>query len=68
MLRRRTAHNIVMASATMLASGTLLATSCSTDEVQAIVAGIEAITQSLDDSDRDNDMNFGEWLINEIED
>ena len=40
------------------------------NELQAIVVGVEAAADvlNLGSRDRDNDMNFGEWLISEIND
>ena len=48
------------------AGGTVLASSCSTSEVKAVLAGVELVTDQL--SNRDDDLNFGDWLSSELDD
>ena len=57
------------------ASGLLLGTNCSANELRAVVVGIEAAAPALIPSEsqftiteRNNDLNFGQWLISEISD
>ncbi len=49
-------------------AGTVLATSCSTSQIQAIVAGIETIASALIEEDQTENISFGDWLINELND
>ena len=46
------------------AGGTVLASSCSTSEVKAVLAGVELVTDQL--SNGDGDLNFGDWLSSEL--
>lgn len=48
------------------AGGTVLASSCSTSEVKAILAGVTDITNQLDNSQNDN-ISFGDWLSSELD-
>ena len=48
------------------AAGTMLETSCSTDQVRAILAGVEVATNQLDQAQNDN-ISFGDWLASELE-
>ena len=59
------------------ASGLLLATTCTADDLRAVVIGIEAAAAALDPgtsgtqiiiSEPNNDLNFGEWFLSEIND
>ncbi len=57
------------------ASGLLLGTTCTGDDLRAVVIGIEAAAAALTPSgtqiiisEPNNDLNFGEWLISEIND
>lgn len=47
--------------------GTVLASSCSTSEVRAVLSGVEAATNRLDLARNDN-ISFGDWLVRELED
>ena len=49
-------------------AGVLLGSSCTTEGLQAIVAGLDAATDSLTRHDDSNDLNFGEWLLSELDD
>ena len=49
-------------------AGTLLGMSCSSEGVQAVVAGIDAVAQSLSQHDQDDDISFGDWLLSELDD
>ena len=61
----------------LTASGLLLGTTCTAQDLRAVVIGIEAAASALDPgtsgtqimiSEPDNDLNFGEWIISEIND
>ncbi len=51
------------AATVLFATGTLFSGSCSSDGLRAVVAGIDAVTNSLDSSISGRDLTFGEWLI-----
>jgi hypothetical protein len=65
---KETAKRLFVAAAGISAAGTLFANGCSPDTLEAVVAGVEAAARTLNDAEHDNDMNFGEWLISELED
>ena len=46
-------------------AGTVLETSCSTDQVRAILAGVEVATNQLDQINNDN-ISFSDWLSSEL--
>jgi len=46
-------------------TGTLMATSCSTEQIQTIVRGIGEIVDDLE-NEQDDDISFGNWLQEEI--
>jgi len=48
------------------AAGTMLEASCSTDQVRAILAGVEVATNQLDQAQNDN-ISFGDWLASELD-
>ena len=47
-----------------LGTGTMLATSCNTNTVSAVIDGIDAVTSSLDRSLSDQNQTFGQFLLN----
>lgn len=49
-----------------LASGTMLATSCNSNSVRALIDGIDAATSSLDRNLSGQNQTFGEWLLGEL--
>ena len=54
----------------LLASGlaaTTLATSCSTSELELARQGIDIVLDRFQDED-DDDISFGDWLLDEIKD
>ena len=62
------ARNLLKTAACLSAAGTLLGASCGTKELDALIVGIEAAAAQLDRSDRDDDVNFGDWLLSELND
>ena len=50
------------------AAGTLFASSCGSNGLQAVVAGLDAAAQELDRGNRNNDISFGNWLMDELGD
>ena len=49
----------------LLAGGMVFATSCSTRDIQTVIAGINAVANFLDDDDED--ISFGNWLEDEFD-
>jgi len=47
------------------AAGSVLATTCTSDQVKAVVTGIQVVTSQLN---QDDDISFGDWLASEIDD
>ena len=47
------------------AAGTVLETACSTDQVKAVLAGVEVTTNQLEQTQNDN-ISFGDWLASEL--
>ncbi len=66
MLRKRTAGDVLKSAVGVFFAGTIFATSCSSEGVQAIVDGLLAVAGSLLDSSSDDDLTFGEFLLNEL--
>ncbi len=48
--------------------GTLMASSCSLRQLEAISVGLDAATGHLDQADSDDDISFGDWLRDELRD
>ena len=52
-----------------LAVGSIVfGTGCELSKVRTIVAGIDQVARALDGVGQDDDMSFGEWLSNELDD
>ena len=51
-----------------MSAGTMFASSCSSDTVRAVIAGIDAAAGALDSSISEQDQTFGEWLLGELDD
>ncbi len=66
MTRRPNRYAALRAAAAISTSGVLLATSCSISEVQAIVAGVEAVARAVDDPSTGNLVDFGVFLVAEL--
>ena len=63
---RRVVHETWRAAILLSAAGTMLEASCSTDQVRAILAGVEVATNQLDQAQNDN-ISFGDWLASELD-
>ena len=50
----------------LCAAGTLLGAACDQQTLDALTAGLEAAAQQM--QDQDDDISFGDWLEDEIED
>lgn len=66
---RRNGSMAVRGLTAMLGGGAVLASSCSSEEFQAaVLAGVNAATDSLVDSTNDNDISFLDWVESELDD
>ncbi|MFH1109006.1 MAG: hypothetical protein V1790_07415 [Planctomycetota bacterium] len=63
---RRVVHETWRAAILLSAAGTMLEASCSTDQVRAVLAGVEVATNQLDQAQNDN-ISFGDWLASELD-
>ncbi len=69
MTRKTTFEDLLKVTAALCASGVVLAGSCSMDGLQAVGAGIDAAAGYLNDQESpDDDISFGDWLLDELED
>ena len=46
----------------LCAAGTLFGSSCSSEQIEAVAAGLQAAVSEMDD--RDYNISFGDWLMN----
>lgn len=67
MFTEATRRKLWRAVAVLGASGMLFGSSCSSDQVQAIAAGIGAAADQIGSSNHD-DISFGDWLRDEVRD
>ena len=51
---------------TLLAGGMVFASSCSTKDIQTVIAGIDAVAGLFLDSGHDEDISFGNWLVGKL--
>lgn len=51
----------------LLAGGMVFASSCSTEDIQTVLAGIDAVADAFRDSDSHDDISFGNWLVDEFD-
>ena len=65
---KHSAGNLLKTAVCFSAAGMLLGASCGAQELNAVVAGIEAAAVQLNNHDRDDDVTFGEWLLSELDD
>lgn len=67
MLLRQTRQRLLWKyAAGLCAVGMLFGATCSSDQIHAIATGLQAATSELDN--RDDDISFGDWLLDELED
>ena len=52
--------------AAVCAAGMVFGSSCSSDQIRALTAGLEAVADTL--NEQDDNMSFGDWLLDELED
>ena len=68
-MRRRTFSNTVKGLLAVVGGGAVLASSCTSAEFQAaVLAGVNAATDSLVNSTQDNDISFLDWVESEFND
>lgn len=58
--------------AAVMAGGTMMQSSCTSSDISAIITGVQIAAQVLQDldgtsSNSDGDINFGDWLLSEID-
>ena len=53
-------------AAALSATGILFGATCTTDQIEAIAIGVEAVASELDH--QDDNLSFGEWLADEVRD
>ena len=63
---KKNAKDLWKAVVTLSAAGMMLASSCTSDGLQAAIAGIDAVAGSLDQTR--GDLTLGEWLLGELDD
>ena len=68
MFRKPTTGDMLKSVVGLYFAGTLFSMSCSSEGVQAAIDGLLAVAGSLQDSSSDNDLTFGEFLLNELND
>ncbi|MGB2986277.1 MAG: hypothetical protein WBE26_10370 [Phycisphaerae bacterium] len=68
MSTKRIANDLFKTAAGLCAAGVLLGSSCSSSELEAIVTGVEAAANSLDNREHEDNITFGEWLLSELDD
>lgn len=68
MWMKRTATGLLRAAVGLSAMGALLGATCSSEELRAVISGLEAVARSLDDADHNDDVTFGEWFLSEFDD
>lgn len=65
-------RNLWKSMLVMTASGSLLATTCSDQQLQAFSVGFNAFVDTIDNTrqnqNKDEDISFGDWLLDELDD
>ena len=68
MARINSAKNLWRVAAALFAAGTLFSSSCSSVDVEAIVNALEVAAHQLEQQQQDDDISFGDWLRDELDD
>ena len=63
---KRTGNKLWRCALGLCVAGTLFGSSCSSEQIEAVAAGLQAAVSEMDD--RDDNISFGDWLMNELED
>ena len=66
MTMKPTTSDLMKALMALCAAGVVLAAGCNLKQLNAIMVGFEAATDSLEGHDS-GDINFGDWLASELE-
>ncbi|MBU0716858.1 MAG: hypothetical protein KJ749_01305 [Planctomycetes bacterium] len=53
---------------TVVAAGTLYGASCSSQEIGMVLDSVQAVTGVLDGQSQNDDISFGDWVQDELED
>jgi len=59
-------NRIRRAVCALLAGGMVFGSSCSTQDIQTVIAGLDAVANTYLDSGRHDDISFGDWLLDEF--
>ena len=62
-----TKRRILQCAAAVSAAGMLFGATCTSDGIRAVAAGLEAATTQLN-HEYDDDISFGDWLLDELDD
>ena len=67
---KKLTHNLWKSMLLVTASGSLLATTCSDQQLQAFSVGFNAFVDTINtnDQNKDEDISFGDWLLDELDD
>ena len=68
MLLKQAKRKLWRGAVALCAAGTLFGGSCSSEQLNAVAAGIGAVADELGHQRADDDITFGEWLLSELED
>ena len=60
-------RRLLKTGAALAVTGLLFSSSCSLDNLEAVMVGLDAATSHLDRQQND-DITFGEWLLSELDD
>lgn len=66
-MRRVNITRLLKVAVGMGAAGMVFGSGCGSSGLQAVVAGLEAAASQLE-QERDDDISFGDWLRDELED
>ena len=62
------ARDLMKIAACLSVAGMVLSSSCGSNELDALIVGIEAAAAHLDRDAHNDDISFGEWLLSELDD
>ncbi len=65
---KRGARDLGKTIVALCGAGIMLGTSCGAKELEAIMAGIDAAARQLNAGGNNDDINFGDWLLSELDD
>ncbi len=69
MLRKSAVENVFKVAVLLGTSGMLVASSCNMQDARAVSAGIDAAAGYIDGQQvEDDDISFGDWIMDELDD